>query len=554
MADVIADTPAPQAPSRQVLSPRDFVVAGATFVAVALLAVAAILMTRYSGNIVIVWAANAAALYGWSQARRSVHADLLQLAATAGGFLTANLLVGTSPTGLAVYSLANTLEVCAAAALFRRVFPAEPDFGSLSGLIRFLVVVCMPAPLLSALIVGVSSWANGNSFVDVSLSWYLGSVAGFTLIGTVFLTGLRDETRRLFSGPRAAEALSVLALVGLVCLFAFQGRQPLGFLVYPALLLAAVRLRVFGAAVAALLVWVVSVILTLKGMSDGELTAAAAAEAVRRNQLYLGFACLPTIAVAAILNERDRWAAAAALKQAQAEAASNGKSKLLANVSHEVRTPLNAIIGFGDILLTGRTGELNPVQQDLLKTMVSSAEQLNALAQDLIDVAKAEAGKLAVSPVRMDMAKAAREIVDRCQVKAQEHGAVLLMEESGPLPVTGDPMRVAQILSNLTTNAIKYAGKRGPITLRLYRVGDRVRAEVQDHGPGIAPERRSELFEPFNRLGKETGQIDGTGIGLSIARRLAELQNGTLGFETEVETGSRFWLELPAASAKPDGA
>lgn len=549
MADVIADIPAAQRPSGATLTARDLAVAAATFAATAAFAFAAILMTRSSGNIVIVWAANAVALYGWTQARRSGRTDLLQLAATLGAFVVANLMVGTSLRGLAVYPLANTLEVCAAIVLVRRVFPGRPELDSLSGLVRFLVVVCLPAPLLSSLVVGAASWASGNSFVDVSFSWWLGSVAGFTLVGTVLITGLREETRKLFLGPRAAEAGSVLALVGVVCLFAFSSRAQLGFLVYPALLLAAVRLRVFGAAVAALLVWIVSVTLTLKGLGDGELTTQAAAEVVRRNQLYLGFACLPTIAVAAILNERDRWAAAAAAKQAQAEAASQGKSKLLANVSHEVRTPLNAIIGFGDILLTGRTGELNAVQTDLLRTMVSSAEQLNALAQDLIDVAKAEAGKLSVAPIPMDICKAAHDVVDRCRVKAQEHGAHLVVEDCAPMMVIGDPMRVAQILSNLTTNAIKYAGKRGPVTVRLYRIGDRFRAEVQDHGPGIAPARHAELFEPFNRLGKETGQVDGTGIGLSIARRLAELQGGALSFETDVETGSRFWLELPAAPA-----
>ena len=116
-------------------------------------------------------------------------------------------------------------------------------------------------------------------------------------------------------------------------------------------------------------------------------------------------------------------------------------------------------------------------------------------------------------------------------------------------------MRVAQILTNLGTNAIKYAGHAGPILMRLYSVGsERVRVEVEDRGPGIPVERRAELFEPFNRLGKETGQIDGTGIGLAIARRLAELQDGQLDTENISGGGARFWLDLPAAPTTPTTA
>ena len=127
-------------------------------------------------------------------------------------------------------------------------------------------------------------------------------------------------------------------------------------------------------------------------------------------------------------------------------------------------------------------------------------------------------------------------------------GASLTAEVPGhALEAVADPMRLAQILTNLTTNALKYAGSCGPVVVRARRLNDQwVRVEVQDHGPGIPPDRQPELFEPFNRLGKEAGRIDGAGIGLAIARKLAELQGGALEFKTS-PAGSTFWADLPAA-------
>ena len=555
MADVLA-SPSPARLARpgerraRALLTRELTIAAITAVGLFAAAFSLILATRATGSpIAILWAANAVGLVGWLQQRASLRADLIHLAALTGAFLAANLAVGNSATDSAVFVGCNVLEVVAAVVLLRRLSPRGVDVHTVGGLMRFAVITPLLAPLLSATGVGAFFWVTGRPAFDAALVWWIGHAIGFAVFGTLLME-LRSGASRRFLTAHAGEAVAVLALVLAVAMVAFSpGGRPMGFLVYPVLLLAAVRLRLFGAAAGSALVAVVSTAALLHVAGGAEATAAQIAGAVQRGQLYLAFACLPTLIVAVILDERDRFARDAALKQAQAEAASQGKSKLLANVSHEVRTPLNAIIGFGDILLTRRLGELNDTQDDLLRTMIRSAEQLNALAQDLTDVAKAEAGKLSVSLVRMDLRAAAADVVERLAPKAQEFNAVLRLEGDGALFVQADPMRVAQILTNLGTNAIKYAGHAGPVTIRLYRPSDGlVRAEVEDGGPGIPSDRLGELFEPFNRLGKETGSIDGTGIGLAIARRLAELQDGRLEYEPVKSGGARFWLDLPAAS------
>lgn len=553
--DVIAPSPVSPRPAttrdRVVMRAivRDLGWAAAVSCAVFVAAAASIEFTRASGIVATLWAASAVALVGWLTARRSTRSDLAHGVGTLAALVGANLAVGNGPTTAAFFSTFSWTEVLVAVSLIRRWTPGGVRIDTLKAFTRFVVSVSFAAPLASTALFAGWLAVQGRPLVEAP-TFYFGHAIGFAVFGA-FLLQLRSRAaRQLLVGARAGETAAVFALVVAVSLFAFSDRERgLGFLVYPVLMLTAVRLRLFGAAAATVIVAVASIGFLVLQIRAGELAGAAATTALRDALLYLAFACLPTLAVAVTLDERDGWAREATAKQAQAETASQGKSKLLANVSHEVRTPLNAIIGFGDILLTRRLGDLNEGQEDLLRTMVRSADQLNALAQDLIDVAKAEAGKLSVSPVDMDLRVAAAQVVEHLQVKAREHGASITLEGGGALRAQADPMRVAQILNNLGTNAIKYAGREGPIVVRLYRCGsDRVRVEVEDQGPGIPADRRSELFEPFNRLGKETGQIDGTGIGLAIARRLAELQDGRLDYESVAGRGARFWLEVPAAA------
>jgi signal transduction histidine kinase len=181
--------------------------------------------------------------------------------------------------------------------------------------------------------------------------------------------------------------------------------------------------------------------------------------------------------------------------------------------------------------------------------LVRTARQVEALAYDLLDVSHAEAGTVAVKLRPVDLEAVLEDVRRSVAVKPEAHGIEWLVEGRGEkMTAMADSVRVVQIVTNLVTNAVKYGASGKVIRLKLSRPAiDRVRLEVEDHGPGIPLAKQSELFEPFNRLGMEKTTTEGHGIGLALARRLAELQGGLIGFQSAPGQGSRFWLELPAA-------
>jgi signal transduction histidine kinase/CheY-like chemotaxis protein len=241
-----------------------------------------------------------------------------------------------------------------------------------------------------------------------------------------------------------------------------------------------------------------------------------------------------------------------------AEAADRAKSAFLANMSHELRTPLNAILGFSTLLREGETFEERRKDLDIINR---SGEHLLALINDVLDVAKIEAGRIAVENRPCDMHRLVRDITEMMQVRAREKNLELLVEKSAGFPrtVRTDASKIRQMLTNLLGNAVKYS-ERGTIVLRLVDLGEDslgrvlLRFEVEDNGIGIAREDQARVFEPFVRAEK-LGYQDGTGLGLAIVRQYVDLMDGVVGLESEPGKGSRFRIELPvereAESAPP---
>ncbi len=233
-----------------------------------------------------------------------------------------------------------------------------------------------------------------------------------------------------------------------------------------------------------------------------------------------------------------------------AEAANKAKSVFLANMSHELRTPLNAILGFSAMLR--REPHLAEGQREKLDIINRSGEHLLTLINDVLEIAKIEAGRLQLEIAPFDLGAMVRDVVDLMRLRAEEKGLWLQLDQSSEFPryIKGDEARLRQILVNLAGNAVKFT-KMGGITIRLrvkHGPAPHLVIEVEDTGPGISEEDQKRLFKPFAQVG-EAGTQKGTGLGLAISRQFAELMGGTIGVTSAVGRGSIFRVELPVEPA-----
>ena len=230
-----------------------------------------------------------------------------------------------------------------------------------------------------------------------------------------------------------------------------------------------------------------------------------------------------------------------------AEAASAAKSEFLSSMSHELRTPLNAILGFAQLLERDRKQPLSDRQLERLAHVLRGGEHLLRLIDDVLDLSRIEAGRIMVSPEPVDVRSVIEEVITTLEPMAGRAGIAIQRGELPEVPrVVADRTRLAQILMNFGSNAIKYGKHGGHVQFTLAAPAPGiVRITVIDDGIGIPVDKRDKVFEPFQRAGQETGPIEGTGIGLTITKRLAELMRGRVGFTSEVDRGSAFWVEMP---------
>jgi signal transduction histidine kinase/DNA-binding response OmpR family regulator len=246
----------------------------------------------------------------------------------------------------------------------------------------------------------------------------------------------------------------------------------------------------------------------------------------------------------AFLNERARSQAR------DLERAMDERSRFFASLSHELRTPINAVIGYNHLLGEEIFGPLNAAQAEALGKANRSAQHLLELVDDILDISKIEAGKLEIFPDEVDVASLLRDTATSVQLQAREKGISLDIEAPESAPITTDPARLRQIVLNLLSNAVKFT-LEGSVSLRLTADGgNRYRIAVADTGPGIPVEDQERIFEEFEQGSGREG-TRGTGLGLAISRRLAELLGGDLNVESEVGVGSTFILTLPMATPSP---
>jgi signal transduction histidine kinase len=468
--------------------------------------------------------------------------DLAMLGAILVAGLLTNLLGGVTPDLSIGYSLINVLDVTAGVLTVRHL--AQLRFAGMGAGLRLGLAAGIGASLFGAALAGLLTRSLGyaNDWSS-SIEWFFSNLLGVCIVFPLGMTVSFRQFAKLRLEHRFLEALGVFALLAATSVLAFRlSPYPLHFLVLCAAVLAAARFRLMGAGAA--LVVISAVALT----SPGAFVANNPVARIEVMQLFLAVCSIICVRAAHVLNQRDLHAAILERRRRRAVRASRFKTQLLSHVSHEVRSPLSAIIGFSGMLESGTLAADRA--QEFAQVIAHNGELLSRLHDDLLDLSRAEAGKLSIHPQRVGVADALKMCIDGIRLDATLGGKPLLLETpDAGLAVRADPVRLAQIINNLIANAYKYGDNHSPIRVRAQRLEDGFgRIEIANAGPGILARERKMVFQPFGRAEQIGRQVPGAGLGLSISKLLAEKQGGRIDFESIPGRQTRFWIDLPLAA------
>jgi len=233
-----------------------------------------------------------------------------------------------------------------------------------------------------------------------------------------------------------------------------------------------------------------------------------------------------------------------------AEQANLAKSAFLAGISHDLRSPLHAIIGFAQLLEAGSPAP-TPLQQRNLDRILTGGRYLLQIVNEILDLAAIESGKRVLSLQALPLSQVLLECRQLIETKAESQGIRLHFPASDqPWWVVAEPVRLKQVMVNLLSNAIKYNRPCGTVAVSVQAIaGGRLRISVTDTGQGLCPEELAQLFVPFNRLGQTAEMTEGTGLGLVITKQLTELMDGTIGVNSRCGVGSQFWVDFKSGQA-----
>lgn len=247
-------------------------------------------------------------------------------------------------------------------------------------------------------------------------------------------------------------------------------------------------------------------------------------------------------------------------KRAELEIASRHKSEFLASMSHELRTPLNAVIGFSEVLLDRMFGDLNPRQEEYLRDIWTSGRHLLELLNEILDLSKVEAGRMVLEPSLMSVRSCLDYVLSLVRDRAAAHAIELRLDVSEQVGIVwADELRFKQVVLNLVSNAVKFTPDGGTVEVDATREGADVVIRVSDTGVGVLPDDRERIFESFQQGHRGAPKEEGTGLGLTLSRRIVSLFGGSLWLEPAAEVGSVFGFRVPlpavesAATDAPDG-
>jgi len=485
-----------------------------------------------------IWPATAFGLCMALRLSRSRADDVAMLGAMLVGGLAANWLGGAALGLGAGFSVINVFDVAAGLMVTRRIL--APRFTSFQRAARFLLAAAISPSILGALGAGLLVWSTGGDGLGASGQWFASNVLAVFILFPLGMTVSLRQLSKLQLKNRFLEAALVFGGTALVAVPAFNlAPYHLQFLLLAAAAIAGVRFRLLGAGASLL---IISSIAFFAPMTNWSILQ------VELMQIFLAVCSIVSVRAAVLMNERDMHIAIIEQRRRRAVRASRFKSQLLAHVSHEVRTPLSAVIGFSGMLETGAlSAERAP---EFASIIVHNGELLQRLHDDLLDLSRAEAGALSIAPERVSVAETVFSCVGGIRLDTALGGKHVVVDPiADALTVEADPLRLAQIINNLIANAYKYGDNHSPIRVSAAATADGFgRIQIINAGPGIPPEERANIFRPFSRATTVGRSVPGAGLGLSIAKLLVEMQGGRIDFESAPGRTTRFWVDLPLAA------
>ena len=459
------------------------------------------------------------------------------------GAFVVNLWTGAPPLVALAIAAGNTLEAVLAAYGLKRFVGLRSSLDSLRDVFGFVVIGPTLSTLVSATIGVAALWNTGlvatSQIGPTWCAWYVGDALGDLVFGSLLLTwgspraGSERGQRKVV---RRCEAAALgLALAAVAWVIFFQGgaddsfRAP--YLIFPLLIWAAVRFEARGATAATLLVSLLAIWATSLGR--GPFALDAPAQSLLELQIFMAVAALTALILAALVSERWRTEV---LRR---------REELLAMVSHDLRNPLTVIEMAAGLL----EKQLSPDERGgrAAKQVVAirrSARRMGALIHDLLELASAEAGRLAIHAERHDAGAILTEAIEMMQPLAAKKELTLFTERPGePLMVLCDRERILEVFSNLIGNAIKFVPERSTVSITARASGNEARFSVSDAGPGIPPEQMSRIFDRFWQA--KSSPWGGIGLGLAITKKLVEAHGKRIWVESRAGAGSTFHFSLP---------